>query len=453
MLQGHPSQFWAHLYDGLRADGHVVKKINLCLADQVYWGGRPSTSYRGRYAKWRDWLRAYLVREGITDILYYADRLPYHADAHDVSKDLDIRCWAIEFGYLRPDWLTLEPDGMGALSTFPRNRADVQRMAQSTPKPDMEVRYTHDFPTEAFHEVTFNLLQTFGRPFFPLYFSDKIYWPVIDYLSWLGELARDRGRQRDAHRLQDQAVAGEIEYNLVAMQLQADYQIRASSPYTHLMDFLEEVMVSFAHHAPQHRQLLIKLHPLDNGLERWFRRVPALARKHGLSDRVKIFRGGELGVFLKHSKGVALVNSTVGIHALRAGVPTFVAGNAIFDIEGLTHQSGLDTFWSAPAAVDRTFFAEFERALGQFQVKGSFFNPEGRQAAIKTIRSKFKQPIDLRVLDDETAMPRKQRQTENEHEDAESDGVGKYHETPIINGVESPVRLPGDVHERVQNQD
>ena len=234
MLQGHPSRLWSELYDGLTADGHRVLKVHFCLADWVFWGRRPAVTYRGRYSRWRQWIERYLVAQNVTDVFYYADRLPYHADTLDVAKAMGLRCWAIEFGYLRPDWITMEPEAMGALSTFPKTRPEIEALAQSAQAPDMTVRYPYGFATEAFNEVSFHLLQAFGRPFYPLYNSDKVYWPLLDYGSWLGELAFDRTRKRQAAELQETVTVGELDFNLVAMQIQADYQIRASSPYAHI---------------------------------------------------------------------------------------------------------------------------------------------------------------------------------------------------------------------------
>ena len=385
MLQGHPSKFWGELYDGLVADGHRVLKIHLCFADLVYWGLRPAISYRGRYKNWRPFIEQYLLDEGVTDVLYYADRLPYHADALDAAKKLNVRSWAIEFGYLRPDWITMEPEGMGARSTFPKEPDQIRELAAGKEPPNMVNLYPHTFPTEAFHEVSFHLLQAYGRPFYPLYNSDKIYWPAIDYLSWLGQLALDRRRKREAARLQAQAEQGSMSYNLVAMQIQADYQIRCSSPYGHLSEFLEEVFTSFAAFAPASRQLIVKLHPLDNGLERWFSKIPKLAQGAGIQERVHIVRGGDLGAFLHYSKGVVLVNSTVGLHALRIGLPTYAAGDAIFDVKGLSHQGTLDAFWKAPEPVDTELFQDFERALTTIQMKGSFYNTEGLKVAVQAI--------------------------------------------------------------------
>jgi capsular polysaccharide export protein len=53
---------------------------------------------------------------------------------------------------------------------------------------------------------------------------------------------------------------------------------------------------------------------------------------------------------------------------------------------GLTHQGGLDSFWAHPAAIDRGLADAFVRAInGTIQIKGSFYDPLGRQAAIAEI--------------------------------------------------------------------
>ena len=404
MLQGHPSPFWGELYDGLIADRHRLLKVHLCLADLVYWGRRPAISYRGRYKNWQSWIRRYLLAEKVTDILYYADCLPYHVDALEVARELGIRCWAIEFGYLRPDWITVEPEAMGARSTFPKDRQAIEALASGVAAPDMVSRYPHKFATEAFHEVSFSLLQAFGRPFYPLYNSDKIYWPIVDYLSWIGELALERRRNRLSDRLQKTVKLGELPYNLVAMQIQADYQIRASSRYGHLSEFLSEVFESFARSAPAARHLIVKLHPLDNGLESWFYRIPRLADRFGIRKRLHLIKGGDLSVLLRNSKGVVLVNSTVGVHALRMGLPTYAAGEAVFDISGLTHQGEMDAFWENPENVDREFFDVFERALSRIQVKGSFYNAQGRVAAVSSVRDRFRSSTLSGIFDYKTSV-------------------------------------------------
>ncbi|TMV61766.1 capsular biosynthesis protein, partial [Thioclava sp. BHET1] len=308
-------------------------------------------------------------------------RLPYHAAAQNVGKALDLRCWAIEFGYLRPDWLTLERDGMGARSHFPRTAEGIAALAQDWDAPDLKAVYTHGFATEAFMEVSFNLLMVYGRPAYPLYRSDKRYWPALEYLSWLPLLVQEGAFNRHAAAVEKLAQEG-LDYNLIAMQMQGDYQIRESSPYRDLADFLRDALSSFARHAPPERHVVIKLHPLESGLPQWGRRIRKIVRDLGLEARVHVMRGGDLHHMLRHSKGAVMVNSTVGIHALRLGVPVCALGAAVYRVAGLTHERPLDQFWTDPAPVDSILFDQFCRALQSIQVKGSFFNAKGRQVAI-----------------------------------------------------------------------
>jgi len=179
-----------------------------------------------------------------------------------------------------------------------------------------------------------------------------------------------------------EVTAGGSAYWLCALQLQSDYQIRQNSHFGHISEMIEEVVASFAAHAPADGRLIFKQHPLDNGLNRWPRVVDAAAQRHGCADRVTLIDGGDLGRLLEGARGSVLVNSTVGLHAIRVRCPTKVLGIAVFDIAGLTHQAPLDTFWTRPEPVDAALATDFVRALaGTIQVKGSFYHPAGQRAA------------------------------------------------------------------------
>jgi capsular polysaccharide export protein len=70
-------------------------------------------------------------------------------------------------------------------------------------------------------------------------------------------------------------------------------------------------------------------------------------------------------------------------------VPTITLGAAVYDIPGLTHQGGIDSFWRHPEPIDKALLADFISALaGAIQVKGNFYHPEGRRLAAKTIAAR-----------------------------------------------------------------
>lgn len=386
MLQGPPGPFWSRLADGLEAEGHRVAHVRLNLGDRVFWRRGGATDYRGSLAAWPGWLAGHLRRTGATDILYYADRLPYHVAARAVARAAGLRTHAVEFGYLRPDWITLEPEGMGRASRFPRDPDAIRALAEGHPDPDMAPRYGHAFLAEAWREVTYSLCMVFGRPLYPRYRSDRYYWPLAEYLAWLVRLAFRRAREARGEAVVDRILAGAVPYNLVALQLQMDYQIRAATDFPHLEVMLDRVMASLAAHAPPDRQLVIKTHPLDAGLEFWGLRVRRLVRRHGLAGRVHLVDSRRLAPLLRASRGVIVANSTVGLHALFDGVPVLALGHAIYDVPGLTHRSGLDRFWTAPEPVDATLARDLRRALAaHVQVRGDFYHPEGIRAAVAGI--------------------------------------------------------------------
>ncbi|MGK6312990.1 capsule biosynthesis protein [Neorhizobium sp. DT-125] len=380
-LQGPPSVFWRELAEAFEAQGIGTQRVNFSFGDQLYWRRRGAVNYRGTLRAWPRYLADLIRREGVTDILYYADRLPYHRLATRVARKFGVRCHAVEFGYLRPDWITLERNGMGRFSHFPSDPDHIRRIAKQVGVPDLKAHYGHTFGQEATNEVVYNLAAYFGRAMFPFYRSDKYYDPLFDYLSWLPRMFRPR------HDLPEGFLEDETRINyLLALQLQSDYQIRANSPYRHLSQMLEQVMQSFSRHAPEGSRLIVKQHPLDNDLEGWRKVVARLAARHRVAGRVVFIEKGDLSRILKRSQGVVIVNSTTGLQSLRLGIPTIALGSAIYDIPGLTHQGGLDSFWRHPEPIDNELLADFVKALaGTIQVKGNFYNEDGRRFGIEAI--------------------------------------------------------------------
>ena len=381
-LQGPPSVFWPELADAFQAQGDQVFKINFCPADSLFWRRAGAFSYRGRFTGWEAYLDDFITRHAITHILYYADQLVYHRSAGRLARSRGIQSIAFEYGYLRPDWLTLERNGMGVYSHFPNDPATIRAIAASAKAPDMQVRYPYSFLAEAVAEVTFNLSNVFLRPLYPFFDTDKYYHPLIDYLSWGTRSWRQWRAKTHTHQTLAQIQSGAWPFFLLALQLQSDYQIRRNSHYQHLSHMLEEVIASFAHSASKEARLVIKQHPLDNGMENWLAIINGFAQRHKVEDRVILIDGGSVEDILPKASGCVLVNSTVGLFSIRALCPTKVLGIAVFDIAGLTHQGSLDDFWTSPEPVDPDLARDLVWAMAAtIQVKGSFYDPLGRKAA------------------------------------------------------------------------
>src|SRR5712691_11177927 len=121
-LQGPISSFFDRLGRALLDRGHRVHRVNLHFGDQLFWR-LPATKFRARFAHWRGFGADMLDRHQITDLVLHGDRRPYHIVAAEEARARGIAVIVTDLGYVRPDWITLEYDGMTTYSRFPRDPA------------------------------------------------------------------------------------------------------------------------------------------------------------------------------------------------------------------------------------------------------------------------------------------------------------------------------------------
>ena len=383
LLQGPPSPFARELGAALMARGHHVTRVMLSFGDWLYGRGDGAVLWRGRFAEWEGWVETRMRAEGITHLVYYADRQPHHVAAQRAARRLGLCCVSYENGYLRPDWIVLEEGGQGAFSHFPDDLATVKRLAAGLPLPDMQRRFGHGFGQEAVAEMACHLGNWLFSPLFPGFRADRAVNPVLEYLSYLPRHVQAWRGAWAAERVTAALLGEGRRFHLLALQMAGDYQIRANSPWRDLRDFVAEVIASYARHAPADAVLVVKRHPMDNGRINWPRVVARLVRRAGLDGRVVFLDGGDLGRLLQHAEGCVLVNSTVGLHALQAGCPVLCRGIAVYDMAGLTHQGGLDVFWTAPERPDPEGVGALVRLMAAaIHVRGDFLATEGRKAAV-----------------------------------------------------------------------
>jgi capsular polysaccharide export protein len=359
-LQGPQGRFFHLLSQEIARRGHAVHRINLNGGDRYDWPDK-AVDYRGTAAKWPMFLDAYLEDHGITDILLFGDCRPLHQAARGIAKLRGVAIHVFEEGYIRPDWVTLERDGVNGHSSLPRDPAwFVIEAARLPPVPDQPPitasfgRRAHDAYWYYHHVVT-------GRLRFPFYRPHRPGSIIVEGLGWVYKFAgRGLAARRTAAGLK--RLEGR-RYFLLPLQLDKDYQIRVHSPFGTMHNATEFVIKSFARTAPADALLVIKQHPLECTFASWSRFVRHHARRMGVEDRVLYIDGGDLNALAAGSHGVVTVNSTSGTFALSAGKPVIVLGSAIYDIAGITHQDGLDAFWRAPMPPDTGIYDAFKRVL------------------------------------------------------------------------------------------
>ncbi len=384
-LQGLPSPFFRRIGERLRAAGHAAWGVNFCAGDQLFWRGPGTVNYRGRRRDWAAFIGALLDARAVTDIVLVGEQRGYHREAIAAAQARGVRVTVSDFGYLRPDWITLERDGMSGASRFPREAGAIRALAAALPRAELAPRYTDSFARMALGDMAYHLVNFFLFWLFPHYRRPYRRDPPLLHYPAIGwRLLAARRRERAACALVAGWRAEAARYFVLPLQLENDFQILAYSPFAGLEDAIHLVLDSFRVHAAAGDRLLVKVHPLDPGMKNWPRRLRRWAATRGLAARVACIDGGPLDDILRASAGVVTVNSTAAIRALQLGRPVKVLGQAIFDVPGLSAPLPLDEFWRAPPAPDASLVEAFVDAVaGTLQVRGVFYGEPGLSAGVE----------------------------------------------------------------------
>jgi capsular polysaccharide export protein len=170
---------------------------------------------------------------------------------------------------------------------------------------------------------------------------------------------------------------------LLPLQLNTDVQIREHSRFAHMGEVIEQVMESFARHAPSDACLVIKNHPLDMGLMNFARIVQDCEERFALQGRTVYLEDGDLAALIQGARGVVTVNSTVGLVALEHGTPTLALAGSIYHLRGLSFQGAMDDFWRALEPPDAQLFACFRRVvMHATQINGGLYCRAGIELAV-----------------------------------------------------------------------
>jgi capsular polysaccharide export protein len=385
-LQGPHSWFYQRLADQLESLGHKCLRINLCFSDWFFWQRSGGSNYRGTLVNWEAYLAGYLNNKSITDIVLLGEQRNYHKVAVDLAKLRGIQVTVTEWGYLRPDWITLEREGMSGNSIFTRNPEEILKMAKGISEPDFTHRHKDCFRTMAIQGLIGDVGSSVFGFLYPGYRSHLLANPIKLYIGtglkrWRAKRQMVRTR-RTIHRWVAKPKLNPL--FILPMQIEADYQVRAYSKFPDLVVMLEEVIQSFGRHAPENARLMVKLHPMDPGFRSWGRIVAQAASQAGAGSRVVLIDGGSFEFLVKRCAGVVTVNSTAGVTAIKAGKPVKTLGQAVYNVPGLVFQGPLDEFWGNAEAPNAELRRAYIKALSAcIQVKGGFFSESGLSAAVE----------------------------------------------------------------------
>jgi len=303
-----------------------------------------------------------------------------------VASGSALRIWVLENGYFRPDWITVEQDGVNARSGLERHRS-----AYDPPIPEIVPARPvgRALPHHVAHISLYHFLQFLVRPFVFRRYAQPYTTPP--WLQCASHIRRYFGLMlRPVNEADAQVIRARGPFFIACLQREGDAQLLRYSHYADNTAFLAEVLTSFADHAPGDARLVVKNHPLDPGLVDLRRMTQVLAIERGVADRVDFIDGGNLAQLCRASDGMVVNNSSAALSALGFRTPVKVLGQAFFDIEGLTDPKPLDAFWTDPTTPDPDLFARFRaHVIARTQVNGNYHHPRALIPTANALAQRF----------------------------------------------------------------
>jgi capsular polysaccharide export protein len=370
-LQGPMGPFFRKLVRKLRDKGARAYKINFNGGDQWYSRGIDATSFTGSASEWPQFLRQFVSDNKVSSICVYGDCRRYHRAARVVADELGLGFYAFEEGYIRPNHLTFERNGVNGYSEIAIDGLPTWQNV------DIE---GEDFiggtlmNRARYCSVYYNVAYLM-RFKFPHYQHHRSFSPIEEAFCWLRALARHYLYKITESSVQDCLVNHHSgRYFLVPLQVYNDAQIQFHSPYDTMEDFIRQLMVSFAESGDAQDMIVFKHHPMDRGHCHYGELITAVANELGLSDRIEYCHDQHLPTLLDHAKGVITINSTTALSAFYHKASVKVMGDAFYDIEGLCSQQALAEFWQQPEVIDYELFLRLRNFLAHHgQVNGSYY--------------------------------------------------------------------------------
>lgn len=386
-LQGPVSPFFKQLGNKLKNDGHKLLKVNFTGGDKLFWDDEDCIEYPHQEQDWKSYIADIARLRRVTDLVVYSDSSPAHKQAIDALSELGIKTHVFEEGYLGQNFVTLEQGGVNATSSLPRD--PMFYMRENTKFFDEITECEQSYSKMMFYAVQYYMASLSAdqgnfKNRKELGEGDNKYasW------SWASRVATSISRKLYAD-MQKKQIA-KSEYYLVTLQPESDWKINHDSNVEGVEEFIEQIIASFAKHAPENIKLVFKNHPLDNGTMKLKSKIRAFSKEYGIRKKVEFLDGGRLTDLVKSAKGLVTLNSSSAMIALENGIPVKTLAGAVYDVEGLTNQATLNVFWKGPRKPSESLYIKFSNYLRyKTQVNGNFYSPKGINIAVENSRMKI----------------------------------------------------------------
>lgn len=376
LLQMPCGRFGSKLQRAIKSAGHRCTRVAINGGDLVGALRERTIAYTRSFADWPSWIADFVRSGGVTDVICYGDCRPYHRAAIQALKPLGVRVHVLEEGYLRPNWVTCERDGVNGhslLTGIDLDRVSIQPVAApETMLKASNLRY-------AVAGINYYLWTMLLTPMFPRYETHRDLDVVGEATLWLQRLCSWPFRRSRTERALKAIERLQKPVHLVLLQLNGDSQLKVHSGFRSTRHFVEYSIAEFAASGAQDALLVFKNHPLDSGVIDLNRVIREETERHGLDGRVFFVETGKLVPLLEKSISATAINSTACHQALLRGIPTLVLGKAVFNHPQIVSRMRLADFFKLRPCKNRANYDKLVSLMRQTcQFNGGFYSEDGR---------------------------------------------------------------------------
>ena len=379
LLQGPMGSFFKKLQLKLMKNNSVFR-IGFNKGDEFFSLKKNFYPYRDTPIRWRDFINSFLRNKKIKIIFLFGDCRFYHKIAIEEAKKLNIDAYVFEEGYIRPNYITLERNGVNFYSEIIKNRSQFLNQNKfdniNIFEPKNNFSRKNTFSKMAFQSFFYYLISNIYNSHYPNYSHHREFAVFIEVKYAIINVFRLlKNKILEFKFVKFCKKQYKNKYYLVPLQTYNDSQVIIHSKYNSIEEFIEEVLISFSKFAKKDKFIFIKHHPVDRGRKNYYKTISSISRKLNIQSRVKIIHDVHLPTLLKNAIGTIVINSSVGFSSLHHKTPVLCLGKSIYDLEGLTAKNiKLNDFWNAKLTVNFDNYLKLRSYLiNKTQINDNFY--------------------------------------------------------------------------------
>jgi len=375
LLQGPMGDFFKKLDNYLRDCGASVYRIGFNAGDRFFSNKDNYIPYRDKRENWQDFIYNFLKNNKIDIVFLFGDCRFYQSIATNCAKELGIKVYVFEEGYVRPHYITMEEYGVNDFSKIPRDSEFYNKLPlKSIPKP----KHAKQSKFKMVYSATmYYLISNIFKFRYPYYKHHRDMSSIKEFFYGVRGAVRKVLFKYLYEYNTKELISTRLskKYYFVPLQTHTDFQILTHSDFQSIEKFIITVLESFAKYAPKNTFIIFKHHPVDRGRKNYRKFIFEQAKIFNVKKRVLVFYDTYLPTCLKNAKATITVNSTVGLTSIGYGIPTITLGRAIYDIDGLTNKGRkLDDFWNNHKKPNMELYRKFlSYIIDNTQLNGSFY--------------------------------------------------------------------------------